>query len=268
MGFKETQVQQLPKWISGADHTGHSEGVAFEQSFGATKDAELDLLKQAAKVRWPQSGPDDALTLMGRDRVLLQAPIESNSDYRLRLTNAPDLWLWGGTKTGIIDRFAPYGYDATTCHIYNNNEIVWDGNALFYTRVFGLLDYVYWTVDGLWSDPGNYDDGALWDADMTVADADYLRKSIRAWKSEWAYPVVLGLVLGNAPAGDGFWDTIGFYDDGGFWTDIDLYASAGGASVGVATDSYADTTTTSSAGSDDPHENMPPFIALHFIIKT
>lgn len=217
MGFFETQPQQLPIWLSGADSTGHAEGVAFEQSFGRIKDGETLLLKDAVKLRWPQTGPDDALEFMARDRILLKAPLESADDFRIRIATAPDLWLWGGTKTGISDRFAPYGYDATTCHVYNNNDIVWDGNTAWYTRVFLLLDNVYWNVDGLWSDPGNYDDGALWDSDMTVPDADYMRKSIRAWKSEWAFPVVIGLVLGNAPSGDGFWDTIGFYDDGGFW---------------------------------------------------
>lgn len=220
MGFKETQPKQLPKWLSGKDHLGHSEGVAFEESFGATKDTELDLLKDATKVRWPQTGPDDALIYQGNDRILLQAPVaESFAQFRVRLATAHDLWLWGGTRRGFSDRFAPYGFTAATAHVYNNHEILWDTNTAQFARVFVLLEADYWTVDGVWDDPGDYDDGGLWNTTMTTPEADYIRKSLRAWKSPQAYPVAVGLVLGNAPSGDGFWNSIGFYDDGLFWDD-------------------------------------------------
>ncbi len=223
MGFKETQPKQLPKWLTGKNSAGHSEGVAFAQTFGATKDTELLLLKDAVKVRWPQTGPDDALTLQGRDRVLLQAPVESNEAYRVRLESAHDLWLWGGTHTGIIDRFTPYDYDPidNRVHVYNNCEIVWDSNFDWFSRVFILLELGWWAIDGAWDDPGgDYDDGSLWDSNMTITDADYLRKSIRAWKSDPSYPVVIGIPLGGGSiTDDGLWDSYGLYDDGGNWND-------------------------------------------------
>ena len=222
MGFKETQPKQLPKWLSGQDSTGHSEGVAFAQTFGATKDAELLLLKDAVKVRWPVSAPDDALTLLGRDRVLLQAPIESNAAYRVRQADPHDLWLWGGTHTGFIDRFAPYGYTAAggNIQVMNDCDVVWDSNFKWFSHVFILLEIGAWQVDKTWGSPGFYDDNGLWDSTITVADVDYFRKSLRAWKSDPAYPVTIGVALGGGALSDGaFWGSLGVYDDGGVWSD-------------------------------------------------
>lgn len=222
MGFKETQPKQLPKWLTGQDASGHSEGIAFAQTFGATKDTELALLKEAVKVRWPGSAPDDALTLLGRDRVILQAPIESNAAYRVRLASPHDMWLWGGTHTGFIDRFAPYGYTAVAGNIkiWNNCETVWDSNTAWFSRVFVLLEIGAFNVDKNWGSSGNYDDGFLWDSNISIADVDYFRKSLRAWKSDPAYPVVIGVALGGgALTDDGFWSSSGSYNDGGNWND-------------------------------------------------
>jgi hypothetical protein len=222
MGFKETQPKQLPKWLTGQDSAGHSEGIAFAQSFGATKDTELALLKDAVKVRWPASAPDDALIQLGRDRVILQAPVETNGQYRVKLASAHEMWLWGGTHTGIVNLFTPYDYAPIDngVHVFNNCEVVIDGNVDWFSRVFILLELGWWAIDGAWDDPGNYDDSSLWDSNMTIADADYLRKSIRSWKSDPSYPVFIGIPLsGGSVTDDGLWGSLGYFDDGGTWND-------------------------------------------------
>jgi hypothetical protein len=222
MGFLETQPKQLPKWLTGKDGQGHAEGVAFARSFGATKDTELALLKDAVKVRWPQVGPADALKLQGADRVLLQAPGEGDADFRLRMGNAHELWLWGGTHAGFIDRFVPFDYAPIdgNVHVYNNCEVVWDSNFLWFSRVFLILEIGWWNIDGVWDDPGDYDDGYLWDSTMLIEEADYIRKSLRAWKSDAAYPVTIGIALGGGSiTDDGLWGVYGVYDDGGLWND-------------------------------------------------
>lgn len=213
MGFETAQVTALPRWLR------DDEGEAFARTFGKTKDDEAALLKGAVKLPWPTVGPDDALERQGRDRSIRRAPIETNDEYRARLLNPWVFWKRGGQKRGFVQIWEPYGYDTTTAHIYNNHEIVWDSNLLWWSRVFELLDEGNFEVDGAWDDPGDYDDGGTWDSNILIVDLDYIRLSHRDLKAPGAYPVVIGAVLGNAPSGDGFWDTIGFYDDGGFWDD-------------------------------------------------
>ncbi len=214
MGFQTAQPDMMPQWLQPDD-----EGTAFAASFGKTKDDELVLLKGAVKLPWPNVGPDDALPGQARDRSIRRAPPETNLEFRTKLQDPFGYHRLDGQKRGLADVFTPYGFDATTAHVYNNYQLVWDGNSVWWSRVFFLLDEGYWEVDGLWTDPGTYDDGGTWDSTATIADLDYLRYAIRERKWPGAYPVVIGAVLGSAPSGDGFWQSIGFYDDGGFWDD-------------------------------------------------
>ena len=222
-GFDLAQRKQLPVWIA------DDQGQAFEATFGQAKDTELGLLKEAVKARWPTVGPDDALYFQGRDRDILQAPVETSAEYRLRLSAAPDLWNpWGGTPKGLEDRFNPYGLPSGTAVVSLDNwQITTDGNSDWFSRVFILVDSnvgtgAHWFTDGLWNDPGNWDDLGVWDSSATVADLDYLRKSIRAWKSAQSYPVWIAVLLIGGD-NDGFWDfPAGLWGDPGDWTDSTL----------------------------------------------
>ncbi len=103
-GFVVAQPQGLPPFLQ------DPQGIAFEQSFGQTKDDSLSLLKEAVKCRWPDAARPDALPLQGRNVRILRAPPETDPQYAARLLTAPDLWLWAGTPTGMSDIFAPYSY--------------------------------------------------------------------------------------------------------------------------------------------------------------
>lgn len=227
-GFAWGQVFALPDWLA------DDQGKAFEQTFGQTKDDELDLLKEGVQARWPDAARPDALPYQGHDRLLLRAPPETDTAYTARLLMAPEIWLWGGTKTFIADLFAPYGYrnpgtsdyapgigptGGTEMSVANNHEVIWDGNTSWSSRVFILcMTAGYWSVDGGWDDPGTWDDGGIWDSDATVDDLDYLRRMIREGKSPHAYPVTIAMVLAGG-TGDGFWDSPGDWDDPGNWDD-------------------------------------------------
>ena len=373
-GFEFAQQGQLPRWLR------DPHGLAFEASFGRTKDDGVDLYKQATKARWPDPNRPDALGYQGHDRRLRRAPPESDAQYTARLLTAPDLWLWGGTPTGITDIFAPYNYTVTGAiepvtpwapdTLYNNGDLalangnvydmaapdgsqssttppsgqggagggatpqpdsfvdgfcLWnfvrvgtgqvavvpnyagilEGSLDWFSRFIVLCGPLYWTSDGTWDPPGIFvgdtfiaftvpavgstvtitfsttvawppssgpvivnvttagdfevtamgsttatirntglpgnaapgtviaapqsvtvqgffwdaDDG-LWDSSMTVANADYIRASIRDKKSDESYPVLLGFMLPDQP-GDGFWGLpADLYDaPGTVWSD-------------------------------------------------
>jgi hypothetical protein len=215
-GFEWLQPAMLPEWI--ADR----EGQVFERTFGRTKDDALDTLKEAIKARWPDASRPDALPLQGADRRILRAPTESDAQYAARLLAAHDLWLWGGTPTSMVNIFAPYGYDATTLAVVPNHAVLLDGNLDWFSRYILLGDALYWMSDGAWDDPGVYDDGGTWDSTASIADLDYIRASVRTFKSPWSYPVFLGVQLLDL-GGDGFWDAMpgDFYDAlGAVWEDV------------------------------------------------
>lgn len=213
-GFFASQPKQLPQWVA------DDQGLAFEQSFGWTKDYALDLYKQATKARYPDPRRPDALPYQGHDRLILRAPPETNGEYAARLLQAPDLWVWGGTPTAIVNIFEPYGYDATDLIVVPNWYGILDGNTSCFSRFIILADGLAWESDGLWSSPGNYDDGGVWDSTATVADLDYIRGSVRIWKSPWSYPCLMGVKLPDV-AGDAFWDfPPDVYDEPNtFWDD-------------------------------------------------
>lgn len=214
-GFEGDAASALPVWLR------DDQGQAFEATFGRTKDDALALLKEAVKARWPDANRPDALPLLGADRLILRAPPETDAEYADRLVAAHDTWLWAGTPTAMVNLLNPYGYDAATVAVVPNHQVLLDGNLDWFSRFLMLGGRMYWSSDGIWSDPGTYDDGGTWDTDATVADLDYLRMSVRAFKSPWSFPLFFGVQLLDG-TGDGFWDQLpGDVWDlvGAVWTD-------------------------------------------------
>lgn len=223
--WEREQQRALPAWLND-DH-----GRAFEASFGAAKDTSLALLEQAVNSRFPYVGRPDALALQAASRLILRAPPEEvppdgDSLFADRLRRAHDIWKWGGTKDGIRAIFEPYGFDATTCVVVKNYEVILDGEPAWYSRGIVLCGPVHWEPDTTWDDPADVTDWSdetieTWDSTATTRDLDYLRASIRNFKSDDAYPVLVGVQLVGVP-GDGFWDgpTPGTYDEpGAVWSD-------------------------------------------------
>lgn len=207
-GFVVTQPQQLPDWLADA------QGIAFEQSFGATKDSGLALLKDAIKARWPSADQPDALPMQGRDRRILRAPPETDAQYAARLQLAHDIWLWAGTPTSMVNILAPYGYSAAMLSDYassnvsvlNNWRGILEGDQWF-SRFIVLVASKYWTGPAQWDqNVVEWSDTTVqtWDSSMTQMDVDYLRSSVRTFKSDWSYPVLIAVLVTSQYGG--LWD--------------------------------------------------------------
>ena len=214
-GFEGAQSNALPTYIA------DSQGKAFEATFGRAKDEALTIEIAAVNARWPNPhAPPEALPYQGHDRRILRAPPESDAQYAARLLTAPDLWVWGGTPSAIVNIFAPYSVTTSTCTVLPNygssglNTL--DGNTSCFPRFGASIDSVggYWSLDAPWSDTpptaDTWDDssslvtstgliecinGETWDSTVTISDLDYIIASIRVFKSPWSFPMVLNMQL-------------------------------------------------------------------------
>lgn len=84
-------------------------GEKFLGVIGAAKDGKAALAREATKARFADLAPADALMRIGADRVVLQAPGESDDDFRVRLRQAFEIHAANGTEQGIKDLLAPSG---------------------------------------------------------------------------------------------------------------------------------------------------------------
>lgn len=85
----------------------------FVQSvFGLPANLSLDAARLATKLSWTKSSeqPNDALELVGKERILNAMPDETAQSYRERLAAAWDIWPKAGNPATINDVLADGGY--------------------------------------------------------------------------------------------------------------------------------------------------------------
>lgn len=85
-------------------------GEAWGTALGLTKDVCAAATIQAVAARFVQLAPEDALGIIGDERLLPQNPGESAQAYRARLLAAPELWQWAGTEYGIKTALSYLGF--------------------------------------------------------------------------------------------------------------------------------------------------------------
>lgn len=91
MPFDEYLPKTLPPPLRGPW------GTAFHQAVGERMDAIVEDYRQAVFSRLPGICPDDALDLVGSDRLLPRGPGETNDAYRARLVDAWEAWAGDNT---------------------------------------------------------------------------------------------------------------------------------------------------------------------------
>ncbi len=93
--FAEYAKEYAPPWLLG------TWGERFLSVIGEAKDAKTALAREACKARMSELAPADALVRIGADRVVLQAPGETDAAFRARLLLAFDIWMANGTEAGL-----------------------------------------------------------------------------------------------------------------------------------------------------------------------
>lgn len=101
--FVDYAKAHAPPWLLG------EWGDKFLTVLGESRDAKTSLAREACKARMSELAPADALVRIGADRVVLQAPGESDIAFRARLLTAFDIWHAAGTEQGIKDLLGAAG---------------------------------------------------------------------------------------------------------------------------------------------------------------
>lgn len=106
--------------------------------YGFTANVTVEAARLATKLSWTKSleQPDDALVLVGEERILNAMPQESPASYRARLANAWVLWEKAGNPATIEALLAAGGYPLKV-----KERQDWPGRApIGYWSIFWLLD--------------------------------------------------------------------------------------------------------------------------------
>lgn len=212
--FERDREAATPGWLG-------ETGRALARVQGRDQDEALAALRAAVKLRWPATTSPDALLELGFTRGLEQAPIEGDEAFVARCSHAHDWWTVAGTPQAIVNLFAVYGYDASTCLVVPRHLA--DGvfgapvppeEAWYSEWIVSLGPGYFAATDDVWSDAPEdvWDDWSLWGMTGTTYDLAWLRRGIRRLKAPASYPVAVFLFLQLE-----HWDDPGVYDDGGFW---------------------------------------------------
>lgn len=123
--------------------------------------------------------PDDALTLLGRERLMPRYGFETSAGYKERLKGAWNAWTFAGTRQSVLDQLAAAGFP--DCQLYENWEWDWDGHPEDWSRFWVVVRSHPWTA-ARWGE-FDYGDGTVYGSSMTVADQQALRSIVRQWKA-------------------------------------------------------------------------------------
>lgn len=125
--------RNLTQWMKGLPITwlvGNEVGAADATSQGTVYDGQVDLLREATKARFPDYGPDDALSHIGGDRQLIQGSAESNATFRVRLRTAWDQWALAGTWVELLYQlYFSCGVEAGGAYIIQQNGLIYSLSA-------------------------------------------------------------------------------------------------------------------------------------------
>lgn len=192
------QIDKAPAWLS----TGA--GADWWEFWGDLKDEWARAAKEAIKARFPSLAAYDALECQAFDRTTERYPTETETKFRVRLTETFDRYLWQGTPQGVIDAAAAMpGVEEVTYFEAWEWDAGLDGDEWKWARFWVVLD-----VDDTWAEAAVFeaDDAETFDsADTTLlfdlrAEQEwlaFLRRQVRRWKAAHARCEAALIVIGD-----------------------------------------------------------------------
>ena len=86
-------------------------GAKWLEAHGEALDALVERLVDAVAAHLVDTAPDDAVSVIGRERGIIRIPEETEQAYRGRVQAAWDIWQWGGTRRAVEEVFRLLGYE-------------------------------------------------------------------------------------------------------------------------------------------------------------
>jgi hypothetical protein len=196
----------------------------------------LDVVTQGAQLAtlarslYAPSFPNDALALVGCERMLVRYPAESVRVYRQRLSEAWRIWRQAGTQQGLLEQLEALG--TRGARILQNDDLLFDRDETDWSRLFLVLPMQIvedsgsepghrYRPEGAWGDRQVWGDGGTWGSSASASEVDLLRHVLHTFKpAHMRFQHVLVLFERDAlDLADGTWDdparrpdTIAFWD--------------------------------------------------------
>lgn len=190
-----------PRWLTGG------EAGPVLHSIGVLLDAFAERARQGSLARFPSHAPIDALSPMGRDRLIIRGFAEASATYRDRLLGWLDVWQTAGNAQTLMDQIAAFLAPHTlririvtnsgmwwerdedgnqTNSLASPNNWDWDGAPSTSWSRFWVILYPP-TGDTLWSDMtfgdvATWGQTETWGSDNTLAQVETIRAICRRFK--------------------------------------------------------------------------------------
>jgi len=155
--YRRYALDLAPPWLR------VERGEKWLEAHGETLDALVKRLVDAAAAHLVDTAPDDAVSVIGRERGIIRIPEETEQAYRGRVQAAWDIWQWGGTRRAVEEVFRLLGYDQVVI------TELWTVDRLRWAE-FEILLVAGPLVGGF-----NWDTDAAWDGSRTSWDALLMR---------------------------------------------------------------------------------------------
>ena len=226
--FRDLVKKVTPWWFR------HGIAERFFYALGLVFDGLVDLAIQCLRLRFPGDNMR-ALPDIAAERRLRQGKYETDEDFAVRLRTWLQAHLDRGGPYALLEQihayYRPNNFDVYLYYATGSYFHMAEDGSIAHTIIEGTgaaawahwyLVYVWPTGledDGLWSDPGLWDDDPLgvWDyGNLTSAEAQDLRLIPQEWNA--AHPDGTLILLGptdalwDLPVED--WDSVDDWDDG------------------------------------------------------
>ncbi|MDO9016686.1 MAG: phage tail protein [Deltaproteobacteria bacterium] len=181
-------------------------GQTWGRVQGAMKDRVITLAADAVDAGLVLRCTNDALPLLGADVSLEQFPTEDADEYRVRISQAWDVWPWAGTETGLAVVAEQLGVAPPVVFVTGRT---WpQGRPDLWARWWILVPVLAtpYSPDGTWADAGTWDDGGTWDSDATPEEVERSRRALRQFTN--------ARDVGHLRFA---FNTTDYWDDGGVW---------------------------------------------------
>lgn len=220
-------------------------GQSYLRARGIVKDYLAQQARAAVNQRFPQYAAPDALGALGDERSIDQGidsqlgANETNAAYALRLRDAWNIWVKGGTAWGILLALAAQGY--TTPHIIQQNglEFYLSGGSLVVVPRPPLSIAIPPASVSPWNAFIIYfpSPPSTWTSIINpptaisappISELRKLRRIIKLWQPAWTFCAGIGVVTSGSPA---FWG-IGTWGSGAWGGTVVWFSGQNVASWG------------------------------------
>jgi hypothetical protein len=155
-----------------------------------------------------QRAPEDALVLIGEERLLPRFPGEPTDAYRARLLAAWEFWRWAGTFPGLVYWLRVLGYEPFVVEWYRYDPSIWAEFSLY------LWPHRPEFTTDRWDDGvGAWDDDTTWDYTLNGVELQRVPALVKEVKPAHAKLRSVYYIPGPRDV----WDDDGVWDDGEVW---------------------------------------------------